>query len=74
MSISDLVNSEEECKPISGSDSLKGCPFCGSTAELSKTLYDQFYVGCENKQCIGSEICSLYNSGKEAISRWNKRV
>lgn len=54
---------------------LLPCPFCGSKAEVHKTLYSEYYVDCS----LSKGFCHViprtwtYDSEQEAIDAWNKR-
>lgn len=56
---------------------LKTCPFCGGVATQIFSVYSETYVyGCLTNGCMGNahkHLCR-YNTDKEAIEAWNKRV
>ena len=53
---------------------LKACPFCGETATVSFNTHYGFVPWCENSECILNDLTHGYNSEKEAIEAWNRRV
>ena len=57
---------------------LKPCPFCGGEAELVQHQVvgypDDFYVECVTNECIMSLGGLCYETEKEAIEAWNRRV
>ena len=62
---------------------LKPCPFCGGEAKLFKDVNDFFIIGCNDGGSYLPCYCDTFyrnddlpkfNSKKEAIEVWNRRV
>lgn len=55
---------------------LKPCPFCGSDGVVSqKKDLETWIVECSNKRCPASYMIGWdYETEKEAIEAWNRRV
>lgn len=58
-------------------DELKGCPFCGSEAEVLEevvnawTLEKHYHVECMNIECLA--VSDVFTEPEFAIAWWNRR-
>lgn len=57
-------------------EGLKPCPFCGSDGVVSqKKDLETWIVECSNQRCPASYMIGWdYETEKEAIEAWNRRV
>jgi hypothetical protein len=55
-------------------EKLKPCPFCGSDAVMSTTLFGQWTVCCTNYGCRCWDCGpNGYEAKDEAVYAWNRR-
>lgn len=53
-------------------EELKPCPFCGHSAEFSKTSV--FWVNCSNEHCHAETRAGENGTEEEAVEIWNRRT
>ena len=52
---------------------LKPCPFCGGEATIKRNLYGDYYIACNNKNCLCVAFTIIFARESEAIGVWNRR-
>jgi hypothetical protein len=53
---------------------IKPCPFCGAAGEVdSDDFAGEYWVECEDENCLVCPDTYMFATKKEAISAWNKR-
>lgn len=51
---------------------LRPCPFCGSEAVVTTTLFDHGYVAkCHGLECHVAPQTDMFNTAEEAAACWN---
>jgi len=51
---------------------LKPCPFCGGKAKLKGV--EDHWVRCKGDNCLVYPETACYDTAREAIAAWNRRV
>lgn len=55
-------------------DLLKPCPFCGSEGDITYNYDKKFAPYCTNNFCMLNELDYGFETEREAIEAWNRRV
>lgn len=55
---------------------LLPCPYCGKEANIGKTDFGFYFVGCSTKDCYGSilRMSPISQNIEEIIQAWNRRM
>lgn len=60
---------------MSTENNLDPCPFCGSDAVLTATMFGEWTVCCVNPECRCWDYGpNCYPTREDAVAVWNRRV
>ena len=53
---------------------LKPCPFCGGEALVKRNFYGNYYIACNNENCLCVVFTIVFTRKSEAVNAWNRRA